>query len=139
MLKTLSITHMKLKRFPLRLLFVAIAALSVGEAAEPVPELQFEDEIVHIRPDGEPLAQIPARFKFRNQSNRQVNIVEVASCCSCTKATPANSVIEPGDVSEITVRFDGRGRESLQRKRLVVRTDRGDRIILTLVIELPSH
>jgi len=79
-------------------------------------------------------------FKFTNEGDSAIKILEVSSSCGCTTALPSKRVFEPGDSGEISATFDYGQREGKQIKSIRVETDQktDPRLFLTLEVTIPS-
>ncbi len=62
-------------------------------------------------------------FVVKNVSNTQVMIKRVRATCGCTAATAGKNVLEPGEETNINVKFDTTGRPGKQTKYIYVYSD----------------
>lgn len=59
------------------------------------------------------------RVTFRNDSDSPLTILRVTSDCGCTVPSYPRDEIQPGDTASIRVRFDGKGREPGNFKKVI--------------------
>ena len=102
------------------------------------PSLSFDQAILHLTPPLPGEASSSGAFCFSNITQSAVRIISVTSSCSCTHAVATEGSVAPGAVARLLVSLDTAGRYGLQRKRLIVKTDQGEKYTLTVVLELPA-
>ena len=72
-------------------------------------------------------------FRCKNVGVNTVKIVSLkVSCPACTRATASSLSINPGKSESVTVTMDRRGRRGSQLESVVVKTDGGDEMRLTM-------
>ncbi len=74
-------------------------------------------------------------FTIRNEGDRPVRILAVLSGCGCAATGIAREHLEPGDITELAVRLDLRGRSGRQYYALSIRTDNPEQPFLRLGIQ----
>lgn len=75
------------------------------------------------------------KFKFTNTGTAPLSIITVSASCGCTKPEFDPQPINPGDSSEITIRFNPEDFKGEFRKTAIVRTNvkgRAGRVSLTI-------
>ena len=77
-----------------------------------------------------------AVFKFHNQGDSVVEVMEPSSSCGCTVPRLEKSSYEPGETGQISAVFSYGTRSGLQRKSVTVPTSAGAHR-LELVVEIP--
>ncbi len=74
-------------------------------------------------------------FIIKNQGDQKLEIKRVKSTCGCTAAQPKSKVIEPGQQTEIEVKFDAGPRSGEQKKRITVETNDAATPVIQLYME----
>jgi hypothetical protein len=79
-------------------------------------------------------------FKVTNQSEREVEILQIQPSCSCTVAAmPAKPwVLAPGAKSAFTARIDFAGKHGIFSKTLLVESTAGRAQTLTVAVNIPE-
>lgn len=88
--------------------------------------------------------KVEVKYAFTNTGKSDLIIESVKASCGCTASAPKDTVIPPGESSEILASFDSRGRQGAQNKSITVRSNDPDQgtIILRFMVEVerdPFH
>lgn len=62
-------------------------------------------------------------FSVKNAGNKPLKIESVQSTCGCTVASPTNSILAPGELGQIQVTFDSKGKMGDISKQIRVETN----------------
>lgn len=62
-------------------------------------------------------------FSLKNTGNKPLKIESVETTCGCTVATPTNTLIAPGEVGQIQVTFDSKGKAGEISRQVRIRTN----------------
>jgi hypothetical protein len=63
------------------------------------------------------------RFTLKNEGKSDLLIESVKASCGCTAVEPTEKTLKPGQSTQITARFDSRGRTGFQHKTITVETN----------------
>ena len=72
-------------------------------------------------------------FSYENVSGKEIVITDVIPQCGCTVADFDSTVLLPHDKSDITLFFDSKNKQGLQRKTVSVLLKNGERYVLVIV------
>lgn len=78
-------------------------------------------------------------FRFKNTSDRAVEVLEVKTECDCVRATAVPSNIAAGSWGEVTVQFYARIRHGEELIRVTLNTDAGESYPLSINARLRSY
>lgn len=112
---------------------MAILSLSMSTTAA----LKWEQQTVSIKVH--PTQSTAAvEFKFSNTGRAPVRIVSVDASCGCLVPKVEKKSIVPGEQGELVINFDLRNRYGPQEKAVLVQTDDGKKISLSIKTDIPK-
>lgn len=84
--------------------------------------------------------EVVADYRFKNEGNTPVAIVDVVSSCDCTRVELKKRVYAPGEEGTLSARLAVEGRSGLQVNTIVVMTDEsgGEPVALRLRADVQS-
>lgn len=103
-----------------KLMSVASPRLSRDSAS-----LQFETRRIVAEPLSEDDAPVVYRYPFRNVSSSTLKIRALRSTCTCVAATCDRMEIAPGEMAEISVRYNPKGHPGMFERKVFVYTQEG--------------
>ena len=80
-----------------------------------------------------------AVFPFKNASSSSVRVLEVKTECDCVQASVAPPVVEAGQKSEITLKFQSKLRNGTDLVRATVVADNGETYAISANVKLRSY
>ncbi len=116
-------------KYLLSFLLIAVATLGIAQTtpAQPAeldpangPIIKFTETVFAFGEiqQGEIVEHV---FKFKNEGNAPLVLANVQTTCGCTAPTwPRETAIAPGEMGEILVRFNSRGKMGMQNKTITV-------------------
>ena len=101
-------------------------------------KLVFEDESLSYTATFDQ-EQTLAIFKFTNQGDQAVEILDMKASCGCTVPALSRRVYRPGESGEVRVTFKHSGRQGQTDNRIVVTTneEEGRQYFLKLTVNIP--
>jgi len=94
--------------------FAIIIAIGTASPSKDGAVFSFVDKPLFMFADAKEGEQLFHVFKFTNTGNEPLVISDYQVACSCTKAIYSKAPILPGQVSEITITFDTKGKYGYQ-------------------------
>ena len=104
-------------------LFLALLGNLSAFAQETVPGLEWEQKTIAIETDGSQSANVV--YRFRNTSDRPVNIISTTASCGCTVPVTNKTTYAPGESGELPVTHKPRPGAGVQVYSIGVQTDEG--------------
>jgi hypothetical protein len=89
------------------------------------PKVNFDERVFNFGEISEG-QKVDHVFKITNTGKENLIIRRVRASCGCTAVTPAKTVIEPGNSTELKVEFNSRGKRGRQNKSITVITNDPD-------------
>jgi len=100
--------------------FAIIIAIGTASPSKDGAVFSFVGKTMFMFADVEEGEQLLHTFKFTNTGNEALIISDYQVACSCTKAVFSKAPILPGQKSEITIRFDSKGKYGFQDRIIKV-------------------
>lgn len=75
---------------------------------------------------------LTTRFCLRNDGDKTIAVSRVTTSCSCVQTTVSREHFQPGETGEIVVTINRRGRGSVFKRTVAVKTDDGKTSILVV-------
>ncbi len=72
--------------------------------------------------------QVEHVFKFKNTGEAPIVVAQVSASCGCTTPTYTSTPVKPGEVGEITVKFDSHGQVGQQQKIITIASNAQKRV-----------
>lgn len=112
---------------------MAILSLSMSATAA----LKWEQQTLNVKVHPTQLT-VPAAFQFSNVGETPVAISSVQVSCGCLEPKVGKKRIAPGERGELTIIFNLNNRTGPQEKSVLVKTDDGKKIRLTIKVDIPT-
>ncbi|MFZ0456089.1 MAG: DUF1573 domain-containing protein [Ignavibacteriaceae bacterium] len=105
-----------------KLIFLSAIFFTVALAQTNAPKISVQPEEYNFGS----IAQgdtVSHSFEIYNKGNGELRIVNVRASCGCTAATPAETNLQPGDSTELTVVFNSNGKMGTQNKIVYIKSN----------------
>ena len=110
-------------------LFMSFSMMSFTQEEEK-KAVYVEKETHDFGTINESNGKVSATFVVHNDSDKPITLVSVRASCGCTTPQWSKEPIEPGKTSEIAVSFNPKGRSGAVNKRVTVKTDSGETLVM---------
>lgn len=101
---------------------IAMAAIAIPMGVLADGGIRWLDRVHDFGAFDEDVERISTDFRFVNETDEDVTILQVSSTCGCTVPSYSNGVIAPGDTASIHVEYNAIGRPGRFDKQIYVRT-----------------
>ncbi|MDF7801714.1 DUF1573 domain-containing protein [Pontiellaceae bacterium B1224] len=114
-------------------LLITILLLSMSATAA----LKWEQQTQHLKVHPTQLTAV-AEFHGSNVGETPVTISKIEMRCGCLVPKIAKKTIDPGEQCVLPIVFDLRGRHGPQEKKVLVKTDDGNEVRLSIKTDIPT-